>query len=62
MTWTIKLDYYYRVRLKCVLRTHIKLFIFENIFSEIKIAVITFLILEIFFSKIEINVRPKDTH
>ena len=37
----------------CVIRTHIKLSIFKNIFSGIKKAVITFSILEIFFSKNE---------
>ena len=46
----------------CAFRTHIKLSIFRNIFSEIKKAVITFLILEKFFLKMEINVCPKGTH
>ena len=35
----------------CALRAHIKLSKFGNIFSKIKKAVITFSILEIFFSK-----------
>ena len=33
----------------CVLKTHIKLFIFRNIFLEIEKIVITFSIFEIFF-------------
>jgi len=37
----------------CVLRSHIKLLIFGNIFSEIEKAINTFSILEIFFSKNE---------
>ena len=37
----------------CVLRTHIKLSVFENIFSEIEKAVITFSILEKMFPKTE---------
>ena len=46
----------------CVFRIHIKLSIFRNIFSEIEKAVITFLILEKFFLKIEINVCHKGTY
>ena len=40
----------------CVLRTHIKLSIFRNIFSKIEKAVITFSILEKKISKNKINV------
>ena len=40
-----------RVRLMCALRTHIKLFIFGNIFSKIEKAVNTFSISEKNFSK-----------
>ena len=40
------------------LRAYIKFSIFGNIFSGIEKAVITFLILEKFFLKIEINVCP----
>ena len=39
------------VRLMCVLRAHIKFFIFRNIFSGIKKTVITFSILEKIFFK-----------
>ena len=38
--------HYKKVRLICVLRAHIKFFIFINIFSGIEKTVITFLILE----------------
>jgi len=48
---SIKLDNFKRVRLMCVLKAHIKLSIFENIFLGIKKAIITFLILNKFFSK-----------
>ena len=47
----------------CVLKTHIKLSIFRNIFLEIEKIVITFSIFEIFFfSKMKINVCPKSTY
>ena len=46
----------------CALMAHIKLSIFRNIFSGIEKAIITFSILEKFFSKMEINVCPKGTH
>ena len=49
----MKLLFKTRVWLMCALRAHIKLFIFGNIFSEIEKAVITFSILEKFFSKNE---------
>ena len=35
----------------CVFKAHIKFFIFKNILLKIKKIIITFLILEIFFSK-----------
>ena len=41
------------VRLMCALRAHIKFFIFRNIFLGIEKVVITFSILEKFFSKNE---------
>ena len=45
------------------LRTHIKLSIFKNIFSEIEKTVITFSILEIFFFlKMKINMCAYGTH
>ena len=44
-------DIVFRVRLMCALRVHIKLSIFENIFSRIEKAVNTFSIPEKFFSK-----------
>ena len=47
MVWLI----YLWVRLTCALRAHIKLSIFRNLFSGIEKAVITFSILEKFFSK-----------
>ena len=47
----------------CVLKTHIKLSIFRNIFLEIEKIVITFSIFEIFFfPKMKINVCPKSTY
>ena len=45
------LVFLYRVRLMCVLKAHIKFSIFENIFSRIEKAVITFSILEKILSK-----------
>ena len=46
----------------CVLRTHIKLSVFENIFSEIEKAVITFSILEKMFPKTESLMCALRTH
>ena len=40
-----------RVRLMCTLKAHIKFSIFRNIFSGIEKVIITFSILENFFSK-----------
>ena len=39
----------------CALRTHIKFSIFRNIFSKIEKVIITFSILEKFFSKMKIK-------
>ena len=40
----------------CAFKAHIKFFIFRNIFSKIEKVVITFSIIEKFFSKMKINV------
>ena len=51
--------YIYRVRLMCALRAHIKLSIFENIFSGIEKTIITFSIFEKNISKYrKLNVCP----
>ena len=50
------------VWLMCALKAHIKFSVFKNIFSKIKKVVIIFLIFEIYFFKIKINIYPKHTH
>ena len=48
-------EYSFWVPLMCLLGTHIKFFIFKNIFSEIKKIIIIFSNLEKKISKIKIN-------